>query len=677
MSYEHLLSPVTIRGKVYRNRMIAAPTLFAHAVYFIPKIRENVYRMVERRAAGGFAAVSTGELPVNFEEGITSFVDRPVDYTKYEGEDFEHTREYARRIQKHGALAYLEFCHEGSMAETKAPHEPWGPVAYTREDGISVRELNEEMMQKICRDFYNISVYAKKCGFDGVLLHGGHGFLLQQFISPWTNTRTDEYGGSIQNRARFPKMLLEAVRLGIGEDMVLELRFSAEDGVPGGMTIDDTVGFMKEIDGMADIIHVSNGLKWRGNHTKTFSSFLDIHGINVEYARKIKAAVHRSKVAVIGGLNDPDMCEEIIASGAADFVEFGRQGFADPAFPAKVADGRPETIRRCVRCFQCYPGSFEHPTDKPLTQRGYTQEQFLKIFNPAAMGRCAINPDSGLEFYSDQIPKVIKQEKLLVVGGGVGGMQAAITAAARGHKVTLIERKGRLGGTMNFTDKDDDKADLRNFKNLLIREATSCGADIRLNTSLTKALIGQLKPDRIIAAIGAKPVRPAIPGIEKAKNALEVYEHPEAVGRRVVLVGGGLVGCEVGIYLARQGREVTVIEMKKLMAPETYAYYRNALLEHMDKYQIRQYTDTRCERFEADGVWICQGGKSFKVPADTCIYSLGMSPDKETGQELGKLAGNVPVVWIGDCRQAGKLGDAVRGGYMAAMYAGTGMEVPD
>lgn len=668
MSYENLLSPIAIRGKVYRNRMIAAPTLFAHSVYFMPQIRENVYRMVERRAAGGFAAVSTGELPVNYEEGSTSFVDRAVDYTKYEGEDFEHTREYATRIKKHGALAYLEFCHEGSMAETR---EPWGPVDTIREDGVHVHSLNEEMMEKICTDFYNISVYAKKCGFDGVLLHGGHGFLLQQFISPLTNTRTDEYGGTIENRTRFPKRIIESVRRGIGENMILELRFSAEDGVPGGMSIEDTIGFMKQIDGMIDIIHVSNGLKWRGNHTKTFSSFLDVHGINVEYARKIKEAVYKSKVAVIGGLNDPDMCEEIIASGAADFVEFGRQGFADPEFPNKVRDGKMENIRRCVRCFQCYPGSFEHPTDLPLTQRGYTTEEFMKIFNPAAMGRCAINPDSGLEFYSDRIPKPEKSETILVIGGGAGGMQATITACKRGHQVTLIDRSDRLGGTMNFTDKDDDKIDLRNFKNLLIKEVKASGADVRLSTCLTERLIKEVQPDRIIVAIGAEILCPAIPGIENAVNALKVYEEPQNVGHRVVLVGGGLVGCEVGIYLARMGHDVSVVEMQGLMAPETYAYYRNALMENMDKYHIRQYLNAQCECFDSDGIVVSQNGTSVKIFADTCIYSMGMRSNEEQKQEILSLAGNIPVIFIGDCKQARKMGDAVRDGYLAAMYAGT------
>ncbi len=670
MKYEHLLSPLTIRGKVYRNRMIAAPTLFAHAVYFIPKIRENVYRMVERRAAGGFAAVSTGELPVNYEEGIAAFVDGTVDYSKYEGTHFQQTKEYADRIKKHGALSYLEFCHEGSMAETKDPYVPWGPVAYVREDGVQVHALNDEMMAKICSDFKRMGAYAKACGFDGVLLHGGHGFILQQFISPWTNTRTDEFGGSIENRSRFPKMLLEAVREGIGEDMILELRFSAEDGVPGGMTIEDTVGFMKEIDGMVDIIHVSNGLKWKGNHTKTFSSFLDIHGINVEYARKIKEAVKVSKVAVIGGLNSPEMCEEIIASGAADFVEFGRQGFADPEFPNKVRCGQADHIRRCVRCFQCYPGSFEHETDRPLTERGWTKEQLLKTFNPAAMGRCAINPDSGLEFYADQIPAVKAFKNVLVVGGGVGGMQAALTAVGRGHKVTLIEKADVLGGTINFVDKDDDKVDLRNFKNMLIDEVRACGADIRMNTVLTKEVIDEINPDVILAAVGAHPLKPGIPGIDDALNALEVYAAPESIGKKVVLVGGGLVGCEVGLYLADRGHDVTVVEMQDLMAPETYAYYRNALLEHMDRRGIKQYLNAKCLSFDNDGITIEHNGAVIKLEADTSVYSMGMAKDQEELKALYAMAGDIPVKLIGDCEKIGKLGDAVRGGYMAAMYVG-------
>lgn len=666
-TYSNLLSPLEIRGHVYRNRMIAAPTLFAHAVLFLPEIAENVYRMVENRANGGFAAVSTGEISVNAEEGNTLFVERPIDFSRHKGEDFEKFKEYADRIKKYGAIAYLEFCHEGARAEIKSPYEPWGPDKFVREDGVQVHALNPEMMQKIVNDYLTISQFAKACGFDGVLLHGGHGFNIQQFISPWTNHRTDEYGGSMENRARFPIMLIDAVRQGIGEDMILELRLSAEDGVDDGMSIDDTVEFCKLIDGKADIIQISNGLKWAGNQTQTFSDFFDVHGVNVEHAAKVKAAVNKSKVAVIGGINSPELAEKIIADGYADFVEFGRQGFADPEFPNKVMQGREDYIRRCVRCFQCYPGFCEHKTDVPLWEKGLSQEEVAKIYSPASMGRCAINPNSGFGYYPERMPTPKSSERVLIIGGGVGGLQAAITCVQRGHMVTLIEKGNVLGGTINFTDRDQDKVDLRNFKNLLIREAQESGADIRMKTVASKELIAEINPDIIIAAVGAHPLVPKITGIENAINALDAYTNIEKIGKNVVIVGGGLVGCEVGLHLANGGHSVTVVEMQEMMAFETFGYYRNALLDEMDKRGIRQMLGTRCLEFADGGIRAEKDSKEIFIPAETCIFSMGMQPNADMLEHIKAMAKDIPVYTVGDCEEVGKLGDAVRAGYMAAM----------
>lgn len=665
--YKYLESPVKIRGKVYKNRLIAAPTLFAHSVFFLPQIAENVYRMVENRAKGGFAAVSTGELPVNNEEGTTLFMERSINMTDYNGEDFKMIKEYADRIKKHGALAYLEFSHEGSRAETKPPFVPWGPDAFVREDGVQVHALNEEMMQKICDDFRTVASLAKACGFDGVLMHGGHGFNVQQFVSPWTNHRTDEYGGSMENRARFPKRLFNAVREGIGEDMILEFRFSAEDGVPGGMTIDDTVAFCKEIDGLVDIIHVSNGLKWAGNITQTFSDFFDVHGVNVEHAVKVKAAVTKSKVAVIGGINDPQQADDVIREGKADFIEMGRQGFADPEFPNKAFSGHADSIRRCVRCFNCYPGFCEHATDVPLFEKGYSMEDFMKIYSPAAMGRCAINPNSGFGWYEDRQPKPQGSRKVLIVGGGVSGLQAAITAEERGHKVTLVEKSGVLGGTLNFTDDDEDKFDLRNFKNLLIREAKASGADIRLNTECNLALIEQLKPDEIIIAVGASPVKPPIPGIDKAMSALDAYNNMDKIGKNVVLAGGGLVGCEVGLHLARHGHDVLVVDMLGMMAYETFGFYRNALLDEMDKRNIKQMLNTKVLEFTDHGLRVEHDGQEQIIAADTLIYSMGMKANTALAERIKTMAGDIPVHIVGDCMKAGKVADAVHCGYEAAI----------
>ena len=662
--YPNLFSPVTIRGKVYKNRMIAAPTMFAHASYFIPEMREGIYRMVEQRAKGGFAAVSTGEMPLNFEEAFTRFQLRAIDFKHFYGQDFDILKEYADRIREGGALSYFEFSHEGSRAEEAK--EPWGPEDMVREDGVKVKGMDLEMMEKVCDDFYTISRFAKECGFDGVLVHGGHGFLFQQFISPMTNHRTDEYGGSIENRSRFPKMILDAVRRGIGDDGIIELRFSAQDNVPGGMTIDDTVEFCKQIDGMADVIQISNGLKWLGNQTQTFSDFFDPHGVNLEYSKKVKDAVKASKVATIGGFNSPEQAEEAIKEGMADFVEFGRQCFADPDFPKKTLEGKEDAIRKCVRCFNCYPGFCEHPTDVPLWEK-IGPEEAGKIYFPPAMGKCAINPNSGFLFFPENMPKPESSKDVLIIGGGVGGLQAAITATERNHKVTLIEKENVLGGTINFTDTDEDKIDLKNFKNLLINEAVNSGADIRLNTEVTPSMLEEISPDAVIIGVGATPIVPNIPGIDSSINALDVYDNMEKIGKNVVMVGGGLVGCEVGLHLASNGHNVTIIEMLDTMANETFGYYRNALLCEMDKRGIKQILGAKCLSFSENGVTVSKDQKELFIEADSTCFSMGMKPRTEMVENLKKSVTDKPLWIIGDSLKAGKLADAVKQGYMAAM----------
>ena len=462
-------------------------------------------------------------------------------------------------------------------------------------------------------------------------------------------------------------MVFQAVREGLGEDMIIEFRMSAEDGVKGGMKCEDMVEFCKLIDGMVDIIHVSNGLKWAGNQTQTFSDFFDIHGVNVEYAAKVKAAVTKSKVAVIGGINDPSMADQIIKDGKADFVELGRQGFADPEFPNKAFSGKEDYIRKCVRCFSCYPGFCEHETDVPLTEKGIPMEEVARIYNPASMGRCAINPNTGFKWYEDRHPYPEKERKVLIIGGGVGGLQAAVTATQRGHSVVLLEKSDVLGGTINFTDSDEDKVDLRNFKNLLIREAKESGADIRMSTVCTKDIINEVKPDAVIIAVGAHPVKPPIKGINKAMNALEAYHNIDKIGKNVVLAGGGLVGCEVGLHLANHGHKVTVIEMQNMMAFETFGYYRNALLDEMDKRELKQMLNTKVLEFTDEGIIVEKEGKQILIPADTCIYSMGMNPNINVVEEIKAMTGNIPTYVIGDSSKAGKVGDAIHGGYEAAI----------
>ena len=673
--YPHAFDPIEVRGNVFRNRLIAAPTMFFHAPYFIPEIRENIYRMVEVRAKGGFGCVATGELPLNFEEGRGAFMDRAIDVRHYYGSDFDTAKEYADRIHAGGALAYMEISHEGLEADDAA--EPWGPCDFVREeDGRHVFGMDRQMMEKVCRDFFEVGRFATACGFDGVLLHGGHGFLLQQFVSPLFNHRTDEFGGSIENRSRFPKMILRALRAGMGEDKVLELRMSAEDGEEGGMTLEDSCGFAEQIDGLVDIFHVSNGIKKLGNRGDTFSDIFDVHGVNLERAAAIKAHLKKSLVSVVGGFNSVAQAEEAIAAGKVDFVEYARQCFADPDFINKTLDGREDMVHRCLRCFHCYPGFCEHPTDIPLWYQ-LPPEEFMKVYSPAVMGDCSINPNSGLGYYPDRLPEPEGRRRVLVVGGGVGGMQAAITAARRGHDVTLAEASDRLGGVLLFAEHDHDKREWIDFVEVLRRELAETDATVELNTVVDEAYLERMRPEHVIIAVGAHNRGCSLPGAERAMDASDSYYRMDELGHSIVIAGGGLTACETALNLAAAGHEVTMVVRKPRITPTTFGYYRNALLDEMDRRGVRQMLSTCPLEFTDEGL-VCApavddqgapGDERVVVKADTYMYSFGMDPNSELVERLAAAAEKVgaKVANVGNSRAARIVRDAVHEGDQAAM----------
>ena len=673
--YPHVFDPIEVRGNVFRNRLIAAPTMFFHAPYFIPEIRENIYRMVEVRAKGGFGCVATGELPLNFEEGRGAFMDRAIDVRHFYGSDFDTAKEYADRIHAGGALAYMEISHEGLEADDAA--EPWGPCDFVREeDGRHVFGMDRQMMEKVCRDFFEVGRFATACGFDGVLLHGGHGFLLQQFVSPLFNHRTDEFGGSIENRSRFPKMILRALRAGMGEDKVLELRMSAEGGEEGGMTLEDSCGFAEQIDGLVDIFHVSNGIKKLGNRGDTFSDIFDVHGVNLERAAAIKAHLKKSLVSVVGGFNSVAQAEEAIAAGKVDFVEYARQCFADPDFINKTLDGREDMVHRCLRCFHCYPGFCEHPTDIPLWYQ-LPPEEFMKVYSPAVMGDCSINPNSGLGYYPDRLPEPEGRRRVLVVGGGVGGMQAAITAARRGHDVTLAEASDRLGGVLLFAEHDHDKREWIDFVEVLRRELAETDATVELNTVVDEDYLERVRPEHVIIAVGAHNRGCSLPGAERAMDASDSYYHMDELGHSIVIAGGGLTACETALNLAAAGHEVTMVVRKPRITPTTFGYYRNALLDEMDRRGVRQMLSTCPLEFTDDGL-VCApavddqgtpGDERVVVKADAYMYSFGMEPNSELVERLTAAAEKVgaKVANVGNSRAARIVRDAVHEGDQAAM----------
>lgn len=398
--FEHLMSPITVRGKTYKNRIIAAPTGYGH--FMLGPRADASYRMIEERAMGGQAAVCVGESSIN--NGDAKRAGESFDFSTTENNDFQVLKKAADMIHKHGAIAMIELFHPGSAGDPNDEYpNPWGPVEFTREDGVKVIAYNEEMMEKTREDFAHAALYMKKAGYDGVLIHGGHGWLFTQFLSAAENTRTDQYGGqNLVNRMRFPLEILRRIRERVGEDFIIELRISGSERTKGGPTAEESAEFSTKLSGLVDILHISSGHYYKSYRTLEFSSHFSKHGCNVDSATIIRKKCPKDVLlGVIGGINSPEMGEQLIADGIVDFIILGRQMFADPNFSKKIAEGHAGDIQRCLRCNRCYAGSIEHPIEIEYVKK----HPYQRSFPNKERAYCSVNPaEGGLAYVCDEYP---------------------------------------------------------------------------------------------------------------------------------------------------------------------------------------------------------------------------------------------------------------------------------
>ncbi len=643
--YPHLFSPMEIRGRTLKNRIISAPNM----LFQVWNGRPTDYYVgyLEHKAKGGAALVNLGEVPIC--DGATH-----TPFTKLTPDNLNIFGEMAAAIKQHGALASVELTHGGRNARPWYNTKPIrGPITEINPMGIFVQEMSRKDMEEVADAFADAAAYMADAGFDAVHIHGGHGWLFAQFISPLMNTRTDEFGSSLENRMRFPLMCLERIRRRVGDRILVTMRMSGSEREEGGFTPEDITEFVARSQEYIDLVEITTE-----NFSYCMTSTYYPWGINVELADRIRNSgrVH-IPVFVIGAIMSPEMAEEIIASGKADGVFLSRALIADPCMPNKAKTGRTDEIVPCLRCLRC--------TDQDNAVRFFT---------------CSVNPttahETRLGFMEDilQVPAA-NRRRVLVAGGGPAGCSAALTAAARGHEVILCEAGNELGGMIRYAVFDPLKPDLHRYYDYLLhrvrKEAESGRIDLRMNTAVTPELADELHPDHILVATGSEAIPPTfIPGWERAHHVLDAYFRPETVeGEELVVIGGGLGGVEAALYLCDLGKKVTVLEKAACLTGVGYCYGRG-VRDTIAKYGLPLVDGATVTEITPDAVrYTDNSGQEHLLKAESVFYAVGMKSRKDLYYQLWDKAPFVEL--IGDCRRPARIGEAVGDGHFAALDVGT------
>ena len=645
--FEHLLSPIRIRHVELKNRIVM-PAISTNYAAKDGSVTQRIIDYYEARAKGGAGLIIV-------ECGSILYPESRINKNQIGLHDdslITGLADLVNALHKQGAKVAFQLSHGGKRSTSDITGlQPVSPSAIPIKarvpdwpEGEMPRAISVPEIKEIINAFGAAAERAKRAGADAVEIHGAHSFLILEFLSPYSNLRNDEYGGTLEKRTRFASEIVREVRGRVG-DLPILFRISADEHVTGGLTIEDTRRIARILEHAGvDVFNVSSG-----NHDtpeEVIPPAVYPLGFRVDLSREVKKVVSVPVIAS-GRVNNPQLAEEILSNKDADLIVIGRGLICDPEFPNKAAQGRADEIRKCIACNQ---GCIDR----------------YRMFDKDGNGlmTCTLNPLAGQE-NRFSVSRATQTRKILVIGGGPAGMEAAMVAALKGHKVIILEKEKTLGGQLRLAAIT--KPDMTNIMTYFEKELVRLGVDVRLQVEADYNTVNDIKPDIVVLATGAIPFIPPIDGIRNSNvvTAWDVLRGIET-GERVIIAGGGTVGCETAEFLALKRKQVTIIEKKSNIALDLGPIRRSLLRQRLTQYHVAILTDREIKSIGSGFVIV---DDENKMEMDTLVLALGnqQNPEGETKLEMGLKNGNYTIYKVGDNEGVGNLLHAVHSAFYVAL----------
>lgn len=625
--FKHMFEPIQIGPMTVNNRFVVPPMSNNFAIAS-GELSERSLAYYQERAKGGFGLITIEATVID-----QTAKGGPRKHCLFDDSQIGALKKVVDACHVYGSCVMVQLQQAGPEGSAKAAGHPLKSAS--RIQASSKKDIPLEMttaqIYELVEMYGDAAMRAKKAGVDAVEIHMAHGYLVSSFISQQTNKRVDEFGGCFENRMRLPRLIVENIRRKVGHNIAVLARINCSDEVRGGITIDDATAVAAYLEDIGiDGIDVSRSLHLKDEYMWAPTT---IHqGFNIEYVKRIKEVVD-VPVITVGRYNDPYLPELVVKKGFADLIAMGRQSIADPHFPNKAAGNKLEEITPCIACLQgCVGNMF---CGQPI--------------------ECLVNPFVGYESQLEE--KTTAPKNIMIIGGGVGGMFAAFNLAKRGHLVTLYEKDSVLGGQMRLAAVPPGKGDITNMVRNYIVLCEKYHVDVHLNTEVNEDMIREMNLDVLIIATGASPLHPSIKGIENTIDAIDVLDGMKQCGQKVLVIGGGLVGCETADYLGEHGFDVSLVEAREDIAMDIVGEHKIYLLENFKENRVNVHVDCKVLEIKENGVIVEQGGQKHELSGfDSIVLALGSKAYQPFNAE--KLAKEVYV--LGDAIKARRAIDATR-----------------